>query len=54
MENPLKFVTRKIKLEGEELPPSWKTTTRWKGKPSPSVVTNLKNLKSSFPSIFRN
>lgn len=53
MENPLKFTERKIPVEGEEKPPAFKSATNFKSRPTPSVVTNLRNMKSSFPSVFR-
>ena len=53
MSDPLKFTERKRHVEGEEAPPSFKSTTRFKSRPSPSVITNLRNLKTSFPSVFR-
>lgn len=54
MENPLKFLTRKQPVEGEEdAKPSFKSATRFKSRPSPSIVTNMRNMKSSFPSIFK-
>lgn len=53
MENPLKFTQRMKPVEGEEVAPAFKTATRFRSRPSPSVVTNLRNLKSSFPSIFK-
>ena len=54
-ENPLKFVTRKKAVEGEEpeeMKP-FKKTHNGKSRPSPSIQTNLRNLKASFPSVFR-
>jgi hypothetical protein len=53
MENPLKFTERKKPVEGEEEKAAFKSATRFKERPSPSVVTNLRNLKASFPSLFR-
>jgi len=52
-ENPLKFVTRKRPVEGEEEKPAFKKTHNHKTRPSPSVQTHLRNLKAAFPSVFR-
>ena len=52
-EDPLKIVTRKKKVEGEEDPPRWKPSHNQKTMPTPSVTTHYKNLKSEFPSVFR-
>ena len=35
-----------------ESPPGWKATYRKQSRPTPSVATNFRNLKSSFPSAF--
>ncbi len=51
-EDPLKFVTRKKHVEGED-ERKWKTSHKKKSVPTPSVVTNYRNLKSEFPSVFR-
>jgi hypothetical protein len=54
MENPLKFTTRIKKVEGEdEGPKAFRSTTQLFTRPTPSVATNIRNLKASFPSIFR-
>lgn len=53
MENPLKFTERKVPVEGEEVAPAFKSATKYRSRPSPSVVTNVRNLKASFPSLFR-
>jgi hypothetical protein len=53
MENPLTFIERKKPIEGEEPRPAFKKATNYKSRPTPSVVTNLRNIKASFPSIFR-
>lgn len=50
--DPVKSIERRRPVEGEENPPSFKSTKRINSRPTPSVVTNLKNLKSSFPSVF--
>lgn len=53
-ENPLKFTTRKKTEEGgEDEKPAFKMTHVFKTRPTPSVQTNLRNLKTSFPSVFR-
>ena len=52
-ENPPKELTRKRPVEGEEDDgPKFKLTHRFKSRPTPSVVTNMRNLKASFPSVF--
>ena len=53
-ENPLKFVKRKMPIEGEEdeMKP-FKKTHNTKSRPTPSIQTNLRNLKAAFPSVFR-
>jgi len=51
-EDPMKFVVRKKDIEGSE-EKIWKTSHKKKTIPSPSVVTNYRNLKSEFPSVFR-
>jgi hypothetical protein len=53
MENPLKFTERKRPVEGEEPPVAFKSAKNFSSRPTPSVVTNMRNMKSSFPSIFR-
>lgn len=53
MENPLKFTTRKVAVEGEEAMAVFKSPTHHRSRPTPSVATNIRNLKASFPSIFR-
>lgn len=52
-ENPLKFVTRKRPVEGEEEKPAFKFTHNLKSRPTPSVQTHARNLKAAFPSVFR-
>lgn len=54
MENPTKSLTRKRKVEGEDEDerPKFRLTHRYKSRPTPSVVTNVRNLKASFPSVF--
>ncbi len=53
MENPLTFTERKRPVEGEEKPAAWKKATEFRSRPTPSVVCNMRNIRSSFPSIFR-
>lgn len=52
-ENPPKELKRKIKEEDKDDPPRFKPTHNHKSRPTPSVATNVRNLKSSFPSAFR-
>ena len=52
-EDPLKVVTRKKEPEGGD-ERKWKPPRLQKPTiPSTSVVTNYRNLKTEFPSIFR-
>ena len=51
-ENPPKETVRVRPVEGQEDPPRWRMTTNSYSKPTPSVVTNMKNMKASFPSVF--
>ena len=52
-EDPPKEVTRKKKGEDDpEDPPGFKPTYKYRSMPSPSVATNIRNLKASFPSSF--
>ena len=46
---------RVVYAEGEEpeSPPGFKATYRFRSSPSPSVATNFRNLKASFPSAFK-
>ena len=52
MEDPLKFVVRKTKQEGED-ERKWRPSHNKKTIPCPSVTTNYKNLKTEFPTIFK-
>lgn len=52
-EDPLKFVERKKPVEGEEERPKFKPTHSKKTMPMVPVATNIRNLKTEFPSIFR-
>lgn len=51
IEDPKKPLTRKMEEEDERK--KFKPTHNSKSRPSPSVTTNLRNLKSSFPSVFK-
>lgn len=52
--NPPVELKRKVVVEGEEedVPPGFKVTHRIKTRPTPSVATNYRNLKASYPSAF--
>lgn len=51
--NPPKELKRKIVVEGEEDErPRFKLTYNLRSRPCPSVATNTRNLKASFPSAF--
>lgn len=52
-EDPLKFVERKKPVEGEEERPKFKPSYNKKSMPVVPVATNVRNLKTEFPSIFR-
>jgi hypothetical protein len=54
-EDPPKEVKRIKYADGQEpeVPPGFKMTYNRKGSPTPSIATNIRNLKSSFPSHFR-
>jgi len=57
--DPIHIAVRKKSSDegGHEGPaddrPKWRTTHRKKTVPAPSVVTNIRNLKTEFPSVFR-
>lgn len=51
--NPLKFTERKQPVEGADDRKPFVNTKKEMTRPTPSVVTNMRNLKSSFPSVFR-
>ena len=56
IENPEKVIIRKKKIEGQDddpAAPPFKITYKKRTRPTPSVATNLRNLKASFPSAFR-
>ena len=50
MEDPKKPLERK--MDDEEGPPKFKPTHNFKSRPMPSITTNIRNLKASFPSVF--
>jgi len=52
--NPPVELKRKVVVEGEEEDsvPGFKVTHRFKSRPTPSVATNYRNLKASYPSAF--
>ena len=50
IEDPKKPLERRM-VEDEG--PKFKPTHNSKSRPSPSVTTNMRNLKASFPSIFK-
>lgn len=53
-ENPPKALQKKPKVEGEiEPPPGFRMTHRKKSRPTPSVALNFRNLKASYPTVFR-
>ena len=52
-EDPKKALERKRPVEGEEDKPKFKPTHIFKTRPSPSVATNMRNMKNSFPSVFK-
>ena len=49
--DPISQATRKDDPEKDK--PKWKGTTIPKERPTPSVTTNFKNLRSEFPAVFR-
>ena len=53
--NPPRELKRKVIIEGEgaeDERPAFKLTYNLRSRPCPSVATNYRNLKSSFPSAF--
>lgn len=50
-EDPPKQLKRRMPVDDEQ--PKFKMTHNHKSRPTPSVATNLRNLKASFPSVFR-
>ena len=54
MEDPLKEVTRKMPIEGDDEKKKFRPPhLRQKSVPCPSVATNMRNMKAAFPSVFR-
>jgi hypothetical protein len=53
MADPPTELKRKIVVEGQEPPPAFKSNTKVFSRPTPSVVTNFRNIRSAFPSAFR-
>ena len=53
MENPLKAKVRVKPIEGQEEPARWKMTTNHYSGPTSSIATNMRNMKASFPTVFR-
>lgn len=51
-EDPPTQLKRKVKDETEEDIPGFKPTHKYRSMASPSVATNIRNLKSQFPSSF--
>ena len=51
--DPMRVITRKKPVEGEEERPKWRPTYNQRTKPSTSVVTANRNLRSEFPSVFK-
>ena len=51
IEDPKKPIERK--MEEEEDKAKFKPTHNSKSRPTPSVQTNMRNLKASFPSVFK-
>ena len=51
MEDPFKHVTRKMEEEDDKK--KFRPTHNSKSRPTPSVQTNMRNLKASFPTIFK-
>lgn len=51
--NPMKSVERRKPVEGEEDKKPFCNTKKEFTRPTPSIVTNVRNLKASFPSVFR-
>ena len=52
-EDPMKSISRKKPVEGQEERPNFKPSHNGKTIPVVPVATNYRNLKTEFPSIFR-
>ena len=53
IENPPTQLKRKIVEESTDVPANFKQGFKGNSRPTPSVATNFRNLKSQFPSAFR-
>ena len=53
IEDPLKPVTRKPEDEEEMMKKKFKPSHPAKSRPTPSITTNLRNIKASFPTMFK-
>ena len=51
--DPPKQKKRVKKDDDDDAPPGFKCTKKYMSRPTPSVATNFRNLKASFPSAFR-
>lgn len=51
--DPPRQIKRVVKDPAAEEPAKFKPTHNVKSRPTPSVQTNLRNLKASFPSVFK-
>ena len=47
------FLQKKRAESVDDGPPGFKCTYKYRSRPQPSVATNFRNLKASFPSAFR-
>jgi len=47
----MRMATRKQEPEKDEA--KWKPSHNLKSRPTPSVTTNMKNLRTEFPTVFR-
>ena len=52
-ENPIKQTVRVKPIDGEEEKARWKMTTNSYSSPTASIATNMRNMKASFPTVFR-
>ena len=52
-EDPKKPITRRVPVEGDDDKPKFKPTHNVKSRPTPGIATNMRNIKTSFPSVFR-
>lgn len=49
---PKQIKRKKIDENAEDIPPM-KPSTKFFSRPTPSVVTNFRNIRSAYPSAFR-